>query len=312
MPAAGSPPARRLLSGHPYLLLVLANLFWAGNFVLARAVRGRVPPIALSFWRWVGALALLLLLTSRSLRAQWPLLRREWKLILAGGILGIGNFNTFVYLGVGETTATNAVLLNSVCPALIVGITFAAGLGRATLRQVLGIAVSLLGVVTIVAQGSPAAVRSLAFNRGDLWVLAAVVSWAFYTVIVVRRPEGVAALTLLAAMVAVGVAWIAPLYAWELSRGARLHLDAVTVGSLAYVAVFPSVIAYLFWNQGVEVIGPNRAGVFIHLLPAFGAVLAALLLGESFRLFHLIGIGLILAGVALASAARPGGKAAER
>lgn len=312
MPAAGSPPARRLLSGHPYLLLVLANLFWAGNFVLARAVRGRVPPIALSFWRWVGALALLLLLTSGSLRAQWPLLRREWKLILAGGILGIGNFNTFVYLGVGETTATNAVLLNSVCPALIVGITFAAGLGRATLRQVLGIAVSLLGVVTIVAQGSPAAVRSLAFNRGDLWVLAAVVSWAFYTVIVVRRPEGVEALTLLAAMVAVGVVWIAPLYAWELAQGARLRLDAVAMGSLAYVAVFPSVVAYLFWNLGVEVIGPNRAGVFIHLLPAFGAVLAALLLGESFRLFHLVGIGLILAGVALASAPRPGGRAPDR
>lgn len=312
MPAAGSPPARRLLSGHPYLLLVLANLFWAGNFVLARAVRGRVPPIALSFWRWVGALALLLLLTSGSLRAQWPLLRREWKLILAGGILGIGNFNTFVYLGVGETTATNAVLLNSVCPALIVGITFAAGLGRATLRQVLGIAVSLLGVVTIVAQGSPAAVRSLAFNRGDLWVLAAVVSWAFYTVIVVRRPEGVEALTLLAAMVAVGVVWIAPLYAWELAQGARLRLDAVAMGSLAYVAVFPSVVAYLFWNLGVEVIGPNRAGVFIHLLPAFGAVLAALLLGESFRLFHLVGIGLILAGVALASASRRSAVPANR
>jgi drug/metabolite transporter (DMT)-like permease len=122
----------------------------------------------------------------------------------------------------------------------------------------------------------------------------------------------VEALTLLAAMVGVGVVWIAPFYGWELAQGARLRLDAVTAGSLAYVAVFPSVVAYLFWNQGVEVIGPNRAGVFIHLLPAFGAVLAALLLGESFRLFHLAGIGLILAGVALASAPRRSAVPANR
>lgn len=301
-PVESAPSARRLPAP---LLLATAALLWSGNFVIGRAVAGRVPPVALAFWRWALALAVLLPLTWRALRAAAPALRRSWKVLVPLGILGVGNFNLFVYVGLNETTATNALLLNSACPAFILAISFAAGLGRATPRQVGGIALSLAGVVTIVTRGAPGAVLSVSFAGGDLWVLAAVLSWAVYTILLARRPAGVEPLALLTALVAVGLLWIAPFYAWELARGARLRLDAASAAAILYVALFASIAAYALWNAGVAAIGAGRAGAFLHLMPAFGAVLAAVLLGEAFRAFHAAGIALILAGVTLAGAARP-------
>lgn len=152
-------------------------------------------------------------------------------------------------------------------------------------------------------RGAPTALLGLSFNPGDLWVLAAVLAWAFCTVLLRRRPAGVDALALLTILVAVGLVFIAPFYALEIARGATMRLDLVTVASVAYVGVFPSVVSFAFWNQAVGEMGPNRAGAFIHLLPAFGSLLAILLLGESFRPFHAAGMGLILLGVTLAGRA---------
>jgi drug/metabolite transporter (DMT)-like permease len=286
------------------LVLAIAALLWSGNFVVGRAVAGRVPPVALAFWRWVAALAVLLPFTWRALRDAAPVLRRSWRILVPLGILGVGNFNLLVYVGLTGTTATNALLLNSACPAFILALSFAAGHERPAPRQLAGIALSLAGVVTIVTRGAPAAVLSTSFARGDLWVLAAVLSWAAYTILLARRPAGIAPLALLAALVAVGVLWIAPFYALELARGARLTLDAVSAGAILYVALFASIAAYALWNAGVAALGANRAGVFLHLMPAFGSLLAAAVLGESFRPFHAAGIALILAGVTLAGAVR--------
>lgn len=300
---AETPPARSSL--RPYLFLALATLFWSGNFVVGRAVHGRIPPVGLAFWRWVVALALLLPFARRPLARDWRAIARAWRVVLPLGILGVGNFNMLVYVGLNGTTATSALLLQSACPAFIVAIAFVTGAGRATGRQVAGIAVSLAGVLTILGRGTPAALSALAFERGDLWVLAAVLSWALYTLLLARRPAGVDPLALLAALVAIGAGWIAPFYALEVARGARLALDAVTAASIAYVAVFASLVAYVLWNEGVARVGPSRAGVFLHLMPAFGSLLAVALLGESFRPFHAAGIALILAGVYLAGVAGP-------
>lgn len=290
---------------HPYLLLATAALLWAGNFVLGRAVHARIPPVGLAFWRWALALAVLAVLTRRRLRAQWPLLRRSWKVLLPLGILGIGSFNTMVYVGLQQTSATNAVLLNSACPAFIVALSFAAGGGRPSARQLAGIATSLLGVVVIVTRGDPAALWSLSFNRGDAWVLGAVLSWAFYTVLLSRRPAGVDPLVLLTALVAVGVAWISPFYLWEVAHGAQVRWNLVTAASVLYVALFASLAAYAAWNRAVAEVGPSRAGVFLHLMPVFGTLLAVTLLGESFRAFQAAGIALVLGGVTLAGTSRP-------
>lgn len=290
----------------PYLYLTLAALFWAGNFVVGKAATARIPPVGLAFWRWVLALALLLLVARRRLAADWPALRSAWPVLVPAGVLGVGCFNMFVYVGLHGTTATNGLLLQSACPAFIVALAFPFGAGRASGRQVAGIAVSLLGVVVILTRGAPQALAALRFARGDLWVLAAVFAWAVYTLLLARRPPGVHPLSLLAFLVAIGVAWMAPFYAFERAGGARMALDAPTVGSVLYVALFASLGAYALWNEGVARIGPSRAGVFIHLMPAFGSVLAVALLGETFRPFHLAGIALILGGVWLATAARRG------
>jgi drug/metabolite transporter (DMT)-like permease len=298
-----SPPHRgaALL---PYLLLSLAALFWSGNFVVARAVHERIPPAGLAFWRWAVALAILLPLARRGFAGRWRPLARAWRVVVPLGILGVGNFNLFVYAGLHETTATNALLLQSACPAFIVALAAATGSGRPSARQLAGIATSLAGVVTILTRGAPGALSALALTRGDLWVLAAVLSWAIYTLLLARRPPGVEPLALLTALVLVGVAWIAPFYAWELARGRHMTIDATTGASVLYVAVFASVLAYLLWNEGVARVGAERAGAFLHLMPAFGSLLAVALLGESLRLFHLAGFTLILGGVYLAGVAR--------
>jgi drug/metabolite transporter (DMT)-like permease len=284
----------------PYLSLVLAALFWSGNFVVGRAMHGRIPPLGLAFWRWTVALAILLAVARRPLRAQWRILARAWKVVVPLGILGVGNFNMLVYVGLQDTSATNALLLQSACPAFIVAISFALGLGRPSARQLAGIAASLGGVVVILARGAPAALSTLAFSAGDLWVLAAVLSWAIYTLLLARRPQAVDPLALLAALVLVGVLWISPFYALEIARGRRVEVNAVTVASVSYVALFASVAAYALWNAGVARVGASRAGVFLHLMPAFGSVLAIAFLGERPRAFHLVGIALILGGVYLA------------
>jgi drug/metabolite transporter (DMT)-like permease len=293
-----------------YLYLALAALFWSGNFVVARATHARIPPVGLAFWRWTAALVILLVVARRPLAAQWRALVRAWPVVLPLGILGVGNFNMLVYVALQDTTATNALLLQSACPAFIVAISAAVGAGHPSPRQLAGIAVSLGGVVVILVRGVPAALASVAFSRGDLWVLAAVLSWAIYTFVLARRrPEGVDPLALLAALVLVGVLWIAPWYALETVRGARVRLDAATVATVAYVAIFASVAAYGLWNAGVARLGASRAGVFIHLMPAFGSILAIVVLGERFRAFHAVGIALILGGVYLAGVAAPSRRA---
>src|SRR5512138_944015 len=197
-PAESARAARRVPAS---LSLAVASLLWSGNFVIGRAVAGRVPPVALAFWRWAVALAVLLPFTFRALRAAAPALRRSWRILVPLGILGVGNFNLLVYVGLTETTATNALLLNSACPAFILAISFAAGLGRASPRQPPGIALSLAGVVAIVTRGAPGTLLSVSFARGDLWVLAAVLSWAAYTLLLDRRPPGLDPIALLAATV---------------------------------------------------------------------------------------------------------------
>jgi drug/metabolite transporter (DMT)-like permease len=263
-----------------WLLAALPPLFWAGNFVLARALHAEIPPLALSFWRWVGALLILLPFTWRGLWRARALLAREWPLLAFLALLGITNYNSMVYLGLQHTAATNAVLLNSAVPVMIVGLSFV--LLRLAVRgaQLGGILVSMLGVITIATEGRPQELLELRLNRGDLWVLAAGLDWALYSVCVRWRPQGLAPATFLAAIVLMGLPPLAGLYVWELSSGQGFALDAVNLAAIGYVALFPSVLAYLFWNRAIAEMGPNRTGQYLHLMPAFGALLAVLLLGE--------------------------------
>ncbi|BCS52931.1 DMT family transporter [Geobacter sp. SVR] len=287
----------------PYLLLVLTTLFWAGNFVLGRAVHASIPPVSLVFWRWAGALLILLPFTWRHVRDQWPLLRHNWKALTMFAFLGVFCFNTFVYIALQSTTATNAILLNSIIPIAIVALSRLFGGTRVTQLQAVGMAISFAGVITIISRADLDLLLALRVNRGDLWVLLAVACWALYTFLLRQRPAGLHPLSFLTSIVALGLLGLAPLYAWELGQGLHMAPGPATWASLLYVAFFPSVLAFIFWNQAVGQVGANRAGLFLHLMPVFGTLLSIMFLGESLHLFQVTGIGLIFSGIWLTTRA---------
>ncbi len=285
---------------NPYLLLTLTALFWSGNMVLGRGIRADVPPMALAFWRWIIALALVLPLALPHLKSQWPALRQGWRPIVILGLLGIGGYNTFAYVGLQYTVATNAVLLNSFIPIATIAISWAFLGKRLGWRAGIGVLISLTGALTIVGRGDLQVLTHLALNQGDVWMLGAVLVWAIYTVGLAWRPSGVHPMLMLAATTVIGLLPIIPAYLWEIwvsDRHIQLHLGSLA--ALAYVGIFPSFVGYIFYNRGVAEVGANTASLFIHLMPVFGTLLSAIFLGEIPLWYHYLGIALIFSGIGL-------------
>jgi drug/metabolite transporter (DMT)-like permease len=286
------------LRASPYLLLTLANLFWAGNWIVGRGMRAEVPPIALSFWRWVIALAFLLPLA-------WPYLKRDRAVLLAGwrwlavlGVLGTCLYNALTYVGLQLTEAINGLLLNSFIPIVIVTLAWIFQGKRLRKIEALGIAASFLGVMTIVARGDPHTLLGLTLNIGDVWILLSVIAWAAYTLLLPKRPAA-HPLAFLFAIAAIGTLATLPLYLMEIAGGRHIHASPGAWAAIAYAGIFPAFLGFIFWNKGVEEVGASRAGLFIHLMPAFGILLAAVFLGERLMNFHFIGIALIFSGIYL-------------
>ena len=284
-----------------YLLLVFTALFWAGNWVIARGIQGHMSPIAMAFWRWLTALVILIPFVAAPVAREWRAIRRSWKVLAVLGVLGVAAFNTLTYTGLKYTTATNGVLLNSVIPILIIAINVTFLRERLGLRQAAGVATSLAGVLTIVAHGDLDMLLHLKLNPGDLWVLAAMVSWAIYTVVLRWRPRELSSRAFTGSLIAIGVAVLLPIFAWDYAEGRRTQWGPVTWSAVAYFGVFPSVLAYFFWNAAVARVGGERAGTFLHLMPLFGAVLAWLFLGESLLWYHYAGAVLIFTGLFVTS-----------
>ena len=287
------------LFANPYLLLSLTALFWAGNMVFGRGIRGDVPPIALAFWRWTIAFALVLPFALPHLREQWPKLRAAWRPLLVLGVLGVGCYNTFAYLALQHTTATNATLLNSFIPIATIALAFVLFGKRLSRLEAIGVLVSLLGVVIIVSRGEFSTLLNLSLNRGDMWMLAAVVTWGLYTVGLQWRPQGVHPMLMLGALTAIGLTVLSPIYAWELASGRHIEASATAITGILYTGVFPGFLGYIFYNAGVAAVGPSRASLFIHLMPVFGIILAAIFLGERPYSYHFMGIALVFSGIVL-------------
>lgn len=286
------------LRASPYLLLTLANLFWAGNWIVGRGMRADVPPIALSFWRWIIALACLLPLA-------WPYLKRDraaliggWRWLAVLGILGTCLYNALTYVGLQQTEAINGLLLNSFIPIVIVALAWAFQGKRIGSREAVGITASFAGVLTIVARGDSATLANLHLNLGDIWILLSVVAWAVYTLLLPKRPAA-HPLASLFVMAAIGTTATLPLYLMELAGGRHITASAGAWLAIAYAGIFPAFLGFIFWNKGVEQVGASRAGLFIHLMPAFGILLAAVFLGEQLLSFHFVGIALIFGGIFL-------------
>lgn len=284
-----------------WAVLALPPLFWAGNFIVARASREAWPPVALSFGRWTIAFLCLLPFAWPHLKRDAPLYRRYFGRILLLTLPGVVAFNTLVYWGLQSTAATNGMLLNSTIPLLILvlgAVIWHQPLGA---MQAAGLVVSTLGVAVVILQGDPARLLALDFARGDLIIFAAMVCWALYTMALKTFPPEVNRIGLLAVQIALALPILAPFLAFEIASGRLPVITPASLAALAYIGVVPSVLAYLFYTRAVELAGPARAGQFIHLLPVYGAALSALLLGEPLHLYHVAGFGLILAGIALAA-----------
>jgi len=287
----------------PYLLLTLTPFFWSCNWIIGRALHEDMPPMALTFFRWLLASLVLAPFVVRRLARDWPTIRTHWRTMALLGSIGIALHNAIAYLGLNYTTATNGVVLNSFIPVMIIAMAWMFFGERLTRVQLLGVAVSLGGVLTILSDGSLATLAGLRLNAGDLCVILAMGMWSLYTVLLRRRPVGLDPLSFLFVLAIVGVVIMLPLWLGETLLVRAPVWSARAFAALTGVAIFSSVLAYIFWNRGVELLGPQVAGLFVHLMPVFGALLAWLFLGERLEAYHLAGMALILTGIAVTSRA---------
>ena len=286
--------------GNPYLLLAAAALFWSGNHIVGRAIGGHVPPVGISMIRWLIPAILIWPWVRPHLKRDWPAIRAHWKVMLWLGASGGALFTALQYVGLQYTSALNVSVLNSLVPVLIVATGAALFRDRISPMQLAGIVVSSLGVLTIIGRGSLEVLERLAFNWGDLIIVFNMLMFAVYaTCLRLRQPMHWLSFIFVFAVLSAGMTL--PFAVAEYWRGERFELDWLTIGAIAYVSIFPSVIAFAAWNRGVELIGANRSGPFLHLVPVYTAILGSTLLGERLAVFHVAGFALILTGVWLAS-----------
>lgn len=274
-------------------------LFWSGNFVLGRAIATDIEPITLAYWRWLIALCLFLPFGLKNLVLEWAVIRRHGRYLIFMSILGVSCFNTFAYLGLQQTTATNALLINSFIPILIIllsrikpGIPISPG-------KLAGIIVSSIGVVLLVIQGSLDNLLALSFNRGDLWILTAALTWAVYSIGLRWRPAELSSKSFLLFTMITGLLVLGLFYWFNPFNEAPLILSIANGLAIFYVAAFASVGAFLLWNQGVKLVGAATAGQFIHLMPILGTAMAIVFLGERLYWYHFIGALAIATGILL-------------
>jgi drug/metabolite transporter (DMT)-like permease len=298
--AESRSPIGGWLFDQPYILLSLTSLFWAGNTILGRFIAGHVPPITLAFVRWGGATLILLPFAARHLARDWPIIRKNIGLLALVSFTGFSVYNTMAYYGLQYTTAINGLLLQSVAPLFVALWSFALFGDRLTLRQAGGICVSLTGVLVIVCHGSLDVLLAIGFNRGDVCFVLALVIYGFYAAYLRKRPA-IHPFSFLAVGMGLGAVFLVPAVAWEITSGRPVVFDAESFISFAFICIFPSLLGYLFLNRGIELIGANRAAPFIHLVPVFGSVLAIVLLGERFEVFHAVGYALVVAGITVAT-----------
>jgi drug/metabolite transporter (DMT)-like permease len=282
-----------------YVLLIFAVLFWSGNFIVGRGVHNEIPPMTLAFWRWAVALLIILPFSLGHIVRQYDIIRRNIKILTVLAILSVTNFSIFIYMALKLSTATNTVLINSMIPIFIVLVSWLGFKERITLRQSIGIAISLAGLMFIIANGNLSTLISVRFSNGDLWTICAGFSWALYSVLLRKCPIELNPQSFLTTLIIIGTLFISPFYIWEMSTGKTMNISKASIGSIVYVALFASILAYIFWNKAIQIIGANKTGIFIHLMPVFSIILAIIFLDEKLRGYHIKGAILIFSGILL-------------
>lgn len=292
---AATPPPREWVAP---AALSLAALLWSGNFIAVRALRDDIDPVTLNTLRWVLACLLFLPFAAPACLRHLAAIRLHWRWLLALGATGVAAFQTATYFALSQTTATNALLVLALTPTAILAGSALIGASRPGRVQWAGSVVSVIGAAIVITRADPQVLRALAFNAGDLWMIAAVMFWAIYSLLLKRRPAALPPTVTLAASMVIGAALMLAVLMLTLP-GLRFAASPATLLPLAYIVVFPSVVAFWLWGFGVGRIGPERAGQFVHLMPIFGPVLAMAILGERAAPVQLAGAAVIFAGMAL-------------
>ena len=284
-----------------FTFLALANLFWAGNWVLGRALREVFDPVSLNFYRWVIAVVVLAPFALGDLAAKRDVIRRNAGILALLAFLSVSVFQSLVYLGLQSTTAVNAVLINCAGPLFILLFAWLIDGERATLRQVAGFFVCVAGILVILSHGEAATLRQLEFRSGDAWIVLAIAIWGMYSVLLKRRPPELGGVHFLFVLSAAGVLFLLPAFVLQTLHSPPRAPTPSELAAVLYVGLAASVASFLLWNRGVAVVGANAAGFTLYLLPTFGTLLAIVFLDEAFGTYHAIGIATIIAGVVLAT-----------
>ena len=270
-----------------YLLLVLATLFWSGNFIVGKfATLFEIPPLSLNAFRWISVWFILIPFTYKEIYNNLSSIKKNWAVISFMGVITISTFNSVVYFALNYTQVINAVLVLAAIPAATIIFSSLMKIEKTNIFQLLGLFLSIIGIGSIISNGDIQKIISLNFNKGDLWMLVCVFTWALYSTLLKKHKFKFSQFSLIQLMVSVGVLFLLPQLFYEKSLGLEINFNKAFILILFYVVVFPAIAAYYCWQKGIEIIGPNRASMFIQLMPLFSAVMAIVIFNEKFELYH--------------------------
>ncbi len=285
-----------------YCLLILATLFWSGNFIIGKfATLFEIPPLTLNFLRWVSVWIILIPFTYKEILQKLPNIKKNIFLIGFMGIITISTFNSVVYFALNFTQVINAVLMLAAIPAVVMVLSSAMNIEKTNFYQLIGLLLSIIGIATIISNADFQKVISLNFNKGDLWMLVCVLSWALYSTLLKKHKLQLSQFSLIQLMVTVGIFFLIPQFLYEKSLGLDVNVNKAFILILSYVVLFPAIAAYYCWQKAIEIIGPNRSSMFIQLMPLFSAALAILIFKEKFESYHFIGAIFIVTGIYLSN-----------
>jgi len=285
-----------------YVFLILATLFWSGNFIVGKAASlFEIPPFTLNFYRWTFAWLILAPFTLKEIYRSKSHILKNLKYVLILGITSITLFNSIVYYSLQFTQVISGVLMISTIPVMIILFSSLLKIEKTNFFQLIGVFFSMLGVIVIVSQLNLERIKELSFNKGDLSIIVAMLSWALYSALLKRKKLELSQLSLLQVIISSGLIFLLPVYLIEMSLGRHVVLELPFFLTLSYVVLFPGLASFICWIKGIEIIGANRSGIFLHLMPIFSTILAIIIFKEKFMIYHLIGAVLIIAGIILSS-----------
>ena len=285
-----------------YLLLIFTTIFWSGNFIVGKAASlYQIPPFSLNFYRWFFAGLILFPFTFKELINKKNYIFKNIGFFIILGISSITIFNSIVYYSLYYTQVISGVLMISTIPVWIIFIASILNIEKTNAFQIIGVGLSLIGVIFIITKADLNLIKNLDFNKGDLSMIVAMFAWAVYSALLKKKKYEISQLALLQVVIILGLIFLIPIYFIEMNLGHLIVLGLPFYLTLSYVVIFPGLLAFFFWIKGISIIGANRAGVFLHLMPIFGAIMAMIIFDEKFMYYHLLGAIFILAGITLSN-----------